>query len=364
MTNYIQFPDGTRCYTGFNCRRHAPQIAALSAPASITGPESFEQALAQADRPEVVEPVVPLAKGLKPREIAADESRTYADILRSGDKGSRVVTSVDMSTPPGYFVTSVKMLGITTEYLLDGTEGDKNAKIVGRIELVKARGHIYRGSDFKGGQYLGGIGENSDKTFEEAFDDITIKPEPIPVAPKSTPTPYGEPLGSATREQAYNPNSYSDHAPNIVKQVRTNSEFRKAIRQLRAEPNGGIRVVEVDFGKRFGHFSEKPVVHAPKDGTPLVIDYVNGYTDLEIAEGNVVINATATYGGGVTVRQGASATIISPHGKFTVEAEAGSAVTVYPRSGARGGIWADEGANVTLDDLYEHDIKVYTRKTR
>lgn len=363
--SFIQLPNGEKCYSGPTCQKHGAAIKSMAGSIGVVANDpagSFEQALVQADQVAAFEPLEIKAKGAKLRELAEGESRTYADVICSGDKGSRVVTSVDITTPPGHFIASVRMLGITTEYLIEGDEGDKKAKILGRIELSKERGNVYRGSDLKGGKYIGRIGSASGMGFSDAFDEIAAKPEPLPEAPASTPTPMGGPFGTVAREKSYSVNAYSDHRPVVVKQVSTNAEFKKAIRQIRSEPLGATRVVEVHFAKNHGHFSEKPVVHGPKDGTPLVVNFIGGYTDIEVAEGNVVINATGTYGGGVTVKRGAAATIITPHGKFTIDAEAGSAVTVFPRSGARGGVWSDEGANVVIDDLYEHSITNHVRK--
>ena len=372
--SYISLPNGEKCYSGPTCQRHGAAIKAMGTsvqPLTSDPASAFEAAVTQSDQVATFEPVEIKAKGAKLRELVPGESHTYADLIRSGDKGSRVVTSIDMSTPPGHFVASVRMLGITTEYLIEGDEGDKKAKILGRIELYKDRGSVYRGSELKGGEYLGRIGSESGMGFDDAFDKIAAKPDPLPAPPAATPGPFGQQAGVGAvgdlssfthRTLNYNVNSYSDHRSVAVKQVRTNGEFKKAIRQLRAEPYNAVRVVEVNFGKNHGYFSERPVVHGPKDGTPLVIDFVNGYTSLEVAEGNVVINATATYGGGVIVKRGAAATIITPHGKFNIDAEAGSAITVYPRSGARGRVLSDEGANVMIDDLYEHTIENRVRK--
>lgn len=344
------FPDGTHCYSGPNCQKHASQIAALSAVNSVTDPESFERAV----QAEVAAPVVPLAKGLKPREIPTGEPRKFSDLLRSGDKGSRVVTSVDLATPPGYFVASVKMLGITTEYLIDGTEGDLHAPVVGRIELYKGRGSIYRGSELKGGNYLGQIGGTSDKTFSDAFDDIVEPPAPLPVAPASTPS---VPDGA----DAYNLADYTAGGISILHEPHTNGEFKKAVKQLRSEKIG-VRVVRPSFNKNQGHFDQKPVVSGPANGTPLVVDLGRTYPNLEVVGGNVVINAEGVYGGGITVRSGAAVTIITPPGKFTIEVDPGAAVTVYPREGAWGGVWSEEGSSVTIDNRFNHELREHKRK--
>ena len=71
-------------------------------------------------------------------------------------------------------------------------------------------------------------------------------------------------------------------------------------------------------------------------------------------------NGEKCYSGPTCQRHGAA--IITPHGKFNIDAEAGSAITVYPRSGARGRVLSDEGANVMIDDLYEHTIENRVRK--
>lgn len=372
----ITLPDGTKCYSGPNCRTHAGAIAAMNSDTAaahtvIVNPEAFELALKQADHADQAKPTEVLAKGLQPRILNKDQARTYADLLRSGDKGARVVTSVDMSTPPGYFIASTKMLGLTTEYLVQGTEGDPKAPIVGRIELRKSRGSIYRGNELKGGEYLGSVGGNfSNLTFADAFDAIALGPEPLPTPPARTPGVFGEPAGIGeagsflNRDRNYDVASYTANSGTAPREVRTNGEFKKAIQQVRAEKLGLVRVVRAkfDFNGKHGFFGvNKPEVFGPQDGTPLVIDMGRHYTSLDVTGGNVVINAEGLYGGGVTVRKGAAVTIITPPGKFTIDVEAGASVTVFPRAGARGGVWSAEGASVQIDDLYPHDIQNHVR---
>lgn len=77
-----------------------------------------------------------------------------------------VVTSVDATTPAGHFAASVKMDSTVHTYLLEGTEGDKDAVIKGRLE---ARGfgsaiRVYVGGGVKGGSWAGRF-ESTEQAF-------------------------------------------------------------------------------------------------------------------------------------------------------------------------------------------------------
>jgi hypothetical protein len=70
-----------------------------------------------------------------------------------------VITSVDDTTPEGYFAATCKILGIVTDYLCRGAEDDGNAPIVGRIEIDPDSTHSrpYRGRSLKGGHAMFGV---------------------------------------------------------------------------------------------------------------------------------------------------------------------------------------------------------------
>jgi hypothetical protein len=82
---------------------------------------------------------------------------TLDDIRKAAD--TPVITSVDDTTPDGYFAATCKVVGLTTEYLLRGAKDDGAAEIVGRIEIHPAdmRCYAYHGGGIKGGQPLFGV---------------------------------------------------------------------------------------------------------------------------------------------------------------------------------------------------------------
>jgi hypothetical protein len=77
-----------------------------------------------------------------------------------------VVTFTDATTPAGHFAAVVKMLGVTTTYLLEGTDGDVDAVIKGRIEAPGFGSvlRIYVGGGVKGGSWQGRF-ESTEKAF-------------------------------------------------------------------------------------------------------------------------------------------------------------------------------------------------------
>lgn len=70
------------------------------------------------------------------------------------------ITKSDSATPAGYFLLTVKILGIPTVYLAKGTQ--QEYVIAGRVELPT--GDAYKGAGIKGGSYLGRV-----HTFAETF---------------------------------------------------------------------------------------------------------------------------------------------------------------------------------------------------
>lgn len=94
---------------------------------------------------------------------------TLADIKKAAE--SNVSVFVDDATPAGHFGATVKILGITTVYLLEGTKDDDNAVIKGRMELPSiADAHKKRAVDFVVGSGLkGGTWSGIVRSSEEAF---------------------------------------------------------------------------------------------------------------------------------------------------------------------------------------------------
>jgi hypothetical protein len=351
----IEMPGGRieRCSKPGNCRRHnVGTILGPTAPAA-----SFDAFLAE--QPPVKPDEVPLSQGFPPLAERAGK-RTYADLLRSADKGQRVVVwGGDGRVPAGHFIASTKMMGIVTEYLLAGTQGDENARIVGRIELgdpfpgsrgARNASIAYRGSELKGGEFLGTV-QDFDKSFERMALNKGIRPEaPATVDP---------------RGNSFEITAYARPEKTRVKAVNTQHQFAQAVNQPNPLPGGVVRLVEADLsGKHWSpDINATPEIHAPSDGTPLLISFKRGYTRLVVASGNVVINATDPHGGGIDVRPGASLTVITPGSKFSVRADEGSTVKVFPRAGARGRVWASSPADtqVEVDDTYEHTFEAHYR---
>ncbi len=94
---------------------------------------------------------------------------TLNDIRKASD--TPVITSVDDTTPDGYFVATCKVVGLTTEYLLRGAKDDGNAEVVGRIEIHPAdmRRYAYQGAGIKGGQPLFGA-QDAESAFAAMVD--------------------------------------------------------------------------------------------------------------------------------------------------------------------------------------------------
>lgn len=81
---------------------------------------------------------------------------TLADLEKNSEK---LATFVDDATPVGYFGATAKILGLFATYLLKGEEGDKEAQIVGRVEVPNSmeisKTNVYVGSGLKGGEWSG-----------------------------------------------------------------------------------------------------------------------------------------------------------------------------------------------------------------
>lgn len=75
--------------------------------------------------------------------------------------------------PEDIFSVTVKILGITTIYLLRGEQKNEDSKVIGRVELpLLTRGDEgpalgYRGAGLKGGHFLGSVSESLDAKMLE-----------------------------------------------------------------------------------------------------------------------------------------------------------------------------------------------------
>lgn len=75
-------------------------------------------------------------------------------------------THNEPNLPEDIFSATVKVLGITTIYILRGEESNDEAEVIGRIELPQlTRGDEgpalgYRGNGLKGGEFLGAATES------------------------------------------------------------------------------------------------------------------------------------------------------------------------------------------------------------
>ena len=82
-------------------------------------------------------------------------------------------THDEPALPADIFTATVKVLGITTIYILRGEQGDDLAEVIGRVELpLLTRGDEgpalgYRGAGLKGGYFLGSVSESLDAKMLE-----------------------------------------------------------------------------------------------------------------------------------------------------------------------------------------------------
>jgi len=86
---------------------------------------------------------------------------------------SELWTHDEPKLPEDVFSATLKVLGITTIYILRGEQGDMEAEVIGRIELPEmTRGSEgpalgYRGNGLKGGEFLGSVTESMDAKMLE-----------------------------------------------------------------------------------------------------------------------------------------------------------------------------------------------------
>jgi len=127
------------------------------------------------------------------------------------------------------------------------------------------------------------------------------------------------------------------------------TETRRAVKNLRGEPDGKIRTVTLTWDSvPPAHRGDPLEVAGPKDGRPLIIDVHSGCPDMAITSGNVVLMGGGS-GYGITVKEGAHLELLaSAHDKFSVTAESGSRVDFYAEEGVRGYQHIKDGAHFTL----------------
>jgi len=122
------------------------------------------------------------------------------------------------------------------------------------------------------------------------------------------------------------------------------TQTRAALSNVRGEPSGAVRVVELTWA------SVPPasptndfVVRGPKDGRPLIILLRTGLPRLRVTSGNVVVVAESSAGNAVTFSGEASGTLIASEGrKVSVLAE-GKAEVEYHAGGGGWGLLNVEG---------------------
>ena len=138
------------------------------------------------------------------------------------------------------------------------------------------------------------------------------------------------------------------HSPVWVSPVGVTAT-RRALKNLRGEPDGGARVVSLDWRSIAPASDAGPLqVAGPKDGRPLIIDVRAGCPSLAIASGNVTVLAGG-HGFAIDVAEGAHATVLGEPGhKVSVRAQAGSTVDFYAEEGCRGYQHVEEGATFKL----------------
>ena len=115
------------------------------------------------------------------------------------------------------------------------------------------------------------------------------------------------------------------------------TETRRALRNARGETGRGLRIVHLSWDSVPPASDGEPLeVVGPKDGRPLIVHVHTGCPTMNITSGNVTVVAGGN-GFGITVQDGARATIIGEPGrKVGVTAEPGSQVDFFAEEGVRG----------------------------
>jgi hypothetical protein len=164
----------------------------------------------------------------------------------------------------------------------------------------------------------------------------------------------------------FSPQNYMPANSSVkLRQAETKGQLTKLLDNANGEQKKQIRHVIVDLPPKQITISQFEV-KGPRDGRPVLVDYVSGYTSLKVSEGTAVIKATMRRGGGVDVASGASATIIPPAGKFGVRAEGNAKVIIIGTDGAWGNIFKDPEAEVEIitPPGAKHEFRITERSKR
>ena len=170
----------------------------------------------------------------------------------------------------------------------------------------------------------------------------------------------GDEVALADKVWSMNPFYYSGVGMDTVDRFPRNAtEARAALRNVRGEPNGGIRAVFLNDHSA----PEDPEVYGPADGRPLIILVNGGMIRLNVISGNVVVHSGSWFGNVVRTSGDATATIIAgPGRKVSTEATGQSNITILPGEGARGLGYSEDDAHITIVDMgVKHGIQVRHR---
>lgn len=79
---------------------------------------------------------------------------TLADVTKAA--GIELRPTMHESLPDGLFLATATIVGIPTNYIFDGSLGDPEATVIGRVELMPGgRNNHYVGDRLKGGLWVG-----------------------------------------------------------------------------------------------------------------------------------------------------------------------------------------------------------------
>lgn len=126
----------------------------------------------------------------------------------------------------------------------------------------------------------------------------------------------------------------------------TAAETRAAVKNLRGEPNGGIREVILS---NYQTMPDTLDVHGPKDGRELIIRVESGIPHLHIRSGNVTAHMHSSWGNAVTVHDGAQATVHTSGTKLSTTTEKGGHLTLKASPDSRGLQYVHVGGTLELD---------------
>lgn len=128
----------------------------------------------------------------------------------------------------------------------------------------------------------------------------------------------------------------------------TAPEARAAVKNLRGEPDGGIREVILND---FPTLPDSLDVHGPKDGRELIVRVESGFTHLHIRSGNVTAHMLSPLGNPITIHDGARVTIRTAGTKLGSTVEKGGHLTLKASLDSRGLQYVHVGGTLELDGL-------------